>query len=556
MRSLYSPLGPSQIRLLTLLPGDSQDRKIQCTLKHATIQIESARDIQYWRVQETLSRSKTQRILRRWKSIGQPGYEALSYCWGPDEIYDSIEINGHLVPVRRGLWTALHHLRYPSDGKKRVLWTDALCINQDDLSERSDQVAIMYAIFNRASEVVVWLGEVYNKSNVAMKAIARSAEGYSEAEAEDGPRPEVEVLSERYQAILSLYNRPYWSRLWILQEICLAKKLRVHCGTNSVTWEQFNHFWMHFRRHVGVDRGVSENYSGLGTSYAIPEGLERLMDMMHRRTCFSGMLHLLKVSQHLQCWDVKDRVFGLLGLVHQPLESRPLQADYSTSLQQLYIDVMEWYIENEKDNLRAEVYGNDVLEMSHVLQDALEHPFQRGLGTIPKLNWRSGVSNVKYQLWMKPHQIIDHVQFVGPLMQMQQSQDGRFVELHVMDAKLYGLIFQQQSIAMQHLPSPGSTCCAFITMKGDVYLGGSDVEIGDGIYFIEKYANQNLWTFKIRKHEGMQWNDAEGINVEVTYAEVTGPVYPWAPFEDTPDSTAFVQQLKMSAQAIVPNFSK
>lgn len=142
-RPLYSPLSPSQIRLLTLLPSDSQDRNIQCTLKQVSLHIKSAREIQYWKVQEPLTRSRTQRRLRQWKSIGQPRYEALSYCWGPDVIYDSIEINGHQVPVRRGLWAALHHLRYLSGGKERVLWIDAICINQDDLSERSHQVAIV-----------------------------------------------------------------------------------------------------------------------------------------------------------------------------------------------------------------------------------------------------------------------------------------------------------------------------------------------------------------------------------------------------------------------------
>ncbi|KUJ12573.1 HET-domain-containing protein [Mollisia scopiformis] len=557
-RSLYSPLGPSQIRLLTLLPGDSQDRTIQCALKHATLQIESARDIQYWRVQETLSRSKTQRTLRRWKSIGQPGYEALSYCWGPNVIYDSIDVNGHQVPVRRGLWTALHYLRYPSGGKKRILWTDAICINQDDLAERSDQVAIMYAIFNRGSEVIVWLGEVYDKSNLAMKAIERSTKDYSvaeaEAEAEVDLRSEADILVERHHAILSFYNRPYWSRLWILQEVCLARKLSLHCGTKSVSWEQFDHFWIHFRRSPGVN---PDHPSGPGASYAIPEGLEMLMDMMHRRTCFS------------------NRVFGLLGLVHQPLGGRSLQADYSTGLQQLYIDVMEWYVENENDNLKAEIYGNVVLEMSQVLQGALERPFQRGLETTPSLD----VSNMRCEFWMKPDQIIDLVQFVGPSMQVQQSQDGKYLELHTdRDLRPQELIPETSSTMSfdphesevlnsawvvyrqlrsrsipQHFLTIDSTCRAFISTEGNIYLGGSDVAVGDRIYFVEEDTGQDLWTFKVEEHESRQENESP----QRTDAEVTGSVYRWAPSEDTPDSTAFIQQLKMSAQNVtIPKFDK
>lgn len=71
------------------------------------------------------------------------------------------------------------------------------------------------------------------------------------------------------------------------------------------------------------------------------------MDMMHRRTSFAGMLQLLQVSRHLQCWDIRDRVYGLLGLLHQRVGTDPIQADYSLSVQQLYVDVMEWYIKNE-----------------------------------------------------------------------------------------------------------------------------------------------------------------------------------------------------------------
>lgn len=198
-RPLYLPTGPSEIRLLTLLPGDSQDRQIRCTLKHVTLQIESARDIQYWRLQESLARSKAKRLFRRWQRFGQPMYEALSYCWGQDEVYEFIDIDGHEVPVRRNLWLALHHLRYPEAGRRRVIWVDAICVNQEDLSERSAQVAIMYAIFNRASEVIIWLGEEYEESDYALEAIAAT----NQFESERTFRPEAQ------RAILSLYNRPY-----------------------------------------------------------------------------------------------------------------------------------------------------------------------------------------------------------------------------------------------------------------------------------------------------------------------------------------------------------
>ncbi|KAE8452758.1 hypothetical protein EG329_013030 [Mollisiaceae sp. DMI_Dod_QoI] len=543
----------SEIRLLTLLPGDSNDRTIRCTLKNVTLQIESPRDIQYWRLQESLSMSKTKRALRRLHRLTQPAYEALSYCWGRDEVYDSISINNQFVPVRKGLWMALHQLRNPIGSKSRTLWADAICINQSDLSERSAQVAIMYAIFNRASEVIIWLGEVYDQSNIAMKTIATITKDYSMAGTPEVV-PEVDDPFGRYQAILSLYNRPYWSRLWILQEVCLAAKLRVHCGTKSVTWEQFDHFWMNFRRSDVLNEDPS-----LGISYSIPEGLEKLMDMMHRRTCFSGLLHLLKVSRHLHCWDIRDRVFGLLGLVHQRLGSQPLQADYSTGLQQLYVDVMEWYMKNEPS------YGHDVLEMSRVLQDALGRPFQGAPGSADLVHdWKSGPAHVRGELDIMP---VDYVQYLGPLLEARRSTDGKFLDLHVVSWNShwaapesssarsfdpqsseildspYLAIYRQSQLEnggiLGVLASDG-TCCAFVTGTGRLFFGTPNFEVGDRLYCIDKDDSSNLWSLRAIQDYNTTLDDrAEATTI--------GQAIPWETSEETP----FVQQLKRSSLAMI-----
>jgi hypothetical protein len=105
-----------------------------------------------------LTRPTTKRERRKLERE-QPKYEALSYCWGSDELYKTIEINGQQIPVRRNLWGALKHLRHRLPRMKRTLWIDALCINQTDIMERNAQVSIMGSIFSMVTKVLAWLGE-------------------------------------------------------------------------------------------------------------------------------------------------------------------------------------------------------------------------------------------------------------------------------------------------------------------------------------------------------------------------------------------------------------
>ena len=143
----YEALRPAsqadgEFRLLTLLPG-ARGSQIQCRLEHATFRL-------------------------------QPRYEALSYTWGSPKLANhlkgcvsplmgdptsthSITLNGHAATVPYNLESALQQLR--SNSTERVLWIDALCINQFDLSEKSEQVKAMAKVYHGAFRVLAWLGE-------------------------------------------------------------------------------------------------------------------------------------------------------------------------------------------------------------------------------------------------------------------------------------------------------------------------------------------------------------------------------------------------------------
>ncbi len=86
-----------------------------------------------------------------------PEYETISYVWGDSTLRRPIIADGHCFLVTMGLEKALRRFRHPQ--ASRIMWADAICINQQDSHERFQQVSVMGAIYEQCSEVQIWLGE-------------------------------------------------------------------------------------------------------------------------------------------------------------------------------------------------------------------------------------------------------------------------------------------------------------------------------------------------------------------------------------------------------------
>ncbi|KAE9369831.1 HET-domain-containing protein, partial [Stipitochalara longipes BDJ] len=157
-----------------------------------------------------------------------PSFEALSYVWGDQQHPGILNLNGHELEITNNLKAALLQLRLET--KDRVLWVDAICINQEDLKERSEQVQMMREIYSKAKRTIVWLGEPEADSDLAMTFLKKL---------ETHPAPEEFALNTLnsiqddtlYDSLQSLLvKRPYWRRLWIIQELFCARDVVVHCG--------------------------------------------------------------------------------------------------------------------------------------------------------------------------------------------------------------------------------------------------------------------------------------------------------------------------------------
>lgn len=174
----YSPLPEDCTRLLRLMPHPDERAPIQCQLFNCFLD----------------------------SGKGTRPYEALSYVWGSPGNPRSIFIDGDFVPVTANLHMALLRLRDCS--VDRIIWVDAICINQDDVEERSRQVQSMAKIYAKASRVVVWFEEAMAGSDRVLGALCRAANG------------QLTMSSDREtdkQTILALLRRSWFRRIWVRQ---------------------------------------------------------------------------------------------------------------------------------------------------------------------------------------------------------------------------------------------------------------------------------------------------------------------------------------------------
>ena len=182
---------------------------------------------------------KTEELIRQWQEARKKEvhYEALSWTWGNDNEDYVILIKRNEVTykkrVRKELALALKYLRRP--GKERRLWIDAVCIDQENDEERNQQVQMMSRVYTRAQQVCIWLGEADRDSEIAINFIKDEMKELKNFDRISSD----EQYSQQWRALMSLMQRPWFFRRWVVQEIALARAATVYCGSHRVPWKSF-----------------------------------------------------------------------------------------------------------------------------------------------------------------------------------------------------------------------------------------------------------------------------------------------------------------------------
>lgn len=266
-------------------------------------------------------------------------YAALSYRWGPPDRLRPILIDGEEVHIRGSLHaflTALceRELTY-------LVWLDSLCINQQDSNERNWQVRMMGGIYTNALHVHVWLGEATPDSDYFLSYLQHR----NDPSLASSPYL-VEHRIKAQNALPDVVQRPYWNRLWIIQEISLATEVFVWCGERRLVWTDFLDGIESLKtpEHDRILQAINE----ISTSrVAAPMGSIRFSQLSmnstspgtdSRRGSISlKLVDLVKQFKDHKCEDDRDRIYGLVSIA---ADGAKVEIDYHKTIAEVMIDLV------------------------------------------------------------------------------------------------------------------------------------------------------------------------------------------------------------------------
>jgi ankyrin repeat protein len=260
-------------------------------------------------------------------------YDALSYTWGGTDKISTVKVNGKTFNVTENLHSALQHLR--SEGTDRVLWVDAICIDQGNERERGHQVEQMCKIYSQAEEVIVWLGQATEETNILMESLRRLEEYSSMHGHRHWDRAQWTTFwllvphnpgLELGEGLDLLLRKPWFRRVWILQEIANAKKASVWCGTKSVRARTF---------------AIAPSLIGIKPERHCQAVLDIMPGHLREETWWSenrDLYNLLLKFSESEASDPRDKVYALLGISSDARNNNNLRPDYTKSLQKMIYD--------------------------------------------------------------------------------------------------------------------------------------------------------------------------------------------------------------------------
>lgn len=308
----YRPLGDGEIRLLVLRKPRCFTGVLQASLVHQPID-------------------------------AAPDYEAVSYRWGSAERTDEILVDGRRFGVTKSAYDLLMARR--SIWRDRVVWIDALCINQADDAEKGAQVQLMCDIYRRAARVVVYPGRDWRArytAPLAYELVAAQVQ-YEGSEAEFARWMALKLDSPRWRVLIELFTNEYFNRAWVVQEIAVAQKVEIYYGGLYIPWDTFLMVLTFCARPqqryllAATERADMRLASG----YLSP-ALDNITSLYLMRpdadvvkTSQWDLESLLFATATFRATDARDKIFAVLGLATDA--SRGLiTPDYTKSVEEVY----------------------------------------------------------------------------------------------------------------------------------------------------------------------------------------------------------------------------
>ncbi|KAI2466535.1 HET-domain-containing protein [Annulohypoxylon bovei var. microspora] len=262
-------------------------------------------------------------IVQYRRSVQTVDYFAISYAWGEPEFSRNLEIrdNGdvsylRITPNVDAMLRRLRALRL-----LRYLWIDAICLNQADKIEKAQQIPAIGRIFGEAKVVHIWLG-LEDRLTTQLFILLRQVNLLPEVEKGEMASRVAPFLRKHpgnaasgLRCFVEFFDRPWFSRRWIIQEAYLARQAIAHCGSHSIPLSSLA---LTATRFQTLDM----------SSYPI-----KVMANLRRPTTKPTMLELLWTFQEARCLEPKDRVASLFGLVQG---GHGFHLDYNTHWTEIF----------------------------------------------------------------------------------------------------------------------------------------------------------------------------------------------------------------------------
>ena len=379
----------------------------------------------------------------------KPSYEALSYRWtDPDKDNPNLVFcNGVDFPVGPNLYAAL--IRFRLADVPRALWVDQLCINQTDGSEKAQQLLIMGDIYSKAERVLAWLGPTDDDSDKAMELFPQLVDHLQtldHKQSEKNPKrnnhemsidnttieqtltslPELERKNRR--ALHKLFLRPFFSRVWTLQELALGNDSVIVCGDQELPFailERFNKgyqtdsfgYWDRALDLLSEHEGGHDPNSPqrpINTHVHVVWTLKGLDSLAFR----SSSARALNMLRGLDCSQAEDRVYSILRFL-PPTLAQHLAAVKRLSVQELFTDLATFEL--------TQNHSMDFLSAAGMCQHRTSYPSRKDDPLRPWLNLPTWVPDWTY--WIVTHGLwvmnADGIQKGnGPLYQAAGSLRG------------------------------------------------------------------------------------------------------------------------------------
>ncbi|KZM19703.1 uncharacterized protein EKO05_0004039 [Ascochyta rabiei] len=248
-----------------------------------------------------------------------PVYEAISYTWADSEgdlaLSQKISCSGKIIPITKNCEAALRRLR--RSGRNRRLWVDAICIDQNDALDKSHQVNIMSKIYANASQVAAYLGVEDLSTTQGFQRVVGNMQNESVTDANL-------AITEAY--LRTFIELPYFDRVWILQEIGLARLVTLIIGTSEIRWSG-----------TSISR-VLKLCSAFGLN---PPSALRWAPASRPEE--EDVLAVLCKSRNCSATDPRDKVYALLGLTNLNFSSQ-FPADYTLTTLEVFTKLAVHFI--------------------------------------------------------------------------------------------------------------------------------------------------------------------------------------------------------------------